>query len=296
MFERAAARMKILVTGAAGRLGSLVCKELSRCGHAVRASDRHDPAELGFPLTRADLRDPAAVSALLSEQDAVVHLGNLASLSAGPSPQAVLADNVAMNANVFQAARELGVERIVFASSLQAMIRLDDGRPSPPPYTIPYFPLDGEAPTNPGRNYYALSKEFGERMLRLLSEQEPRLRCTSLRFPMLAGDWLRQRLQQPVPLSSVNFAEALTYLELADAARLVALVLERQAPGYHQYFPAQTLRLDGYNVAALLAEFYPDTPLRRPPEQLDSLVDGITLERDFGFCPSPPLTVRVDRR
>lgn len=289
--------MKVLVTGAAGRLGSVVCKELLRRGHELVATDRRPPeaeAEHGGPLQLVDLRDSAAVYPLLHGQDAVVHLGNIPSLRVGSSPQVVLADNVAMNANVFQAARELGVGRVVFASSLQAMIRLDDGRPSSPPYTIPYFPLDGDAPTNPGRNYYGLSKEFGERMLRLLSEQEPERCCTSLRFPMLAGDWLRQRVQEPLPLSAINFGEALTYLELPDAAVLVALVLERQAPGYHQYFPAQALQLEGYSAAATVARFYPDTPARRPGEEIEALVDRTALEQDLGFFPQPPLTVRLE--
>ncbi|HVY27783.1 MAG TPA: NAD(P)-dependent oxidoreductase [Polyangiaceae bacterium] len=290
--------MKVLVTGAMGRLGSVVRKELLRRGHAVvatdlRAASSEAEVEPGVPFELVDLRDSAAVYPLLRGQDAVVHLANIPSLRVGVSPQVVLSENVAMNANVFQAARELGVPRIVFASSLQAMIRLDDGRPTAPPYTIPYFPLDGDAPTNPGRNYYGLSKEFGERMLRLLSEQEPERRCTSLRFPMLAGDWLRERVQQPLPLSGLNFGEALTYLELPDAAVLVALVLERQAPGYHQYFPAQALQLEGLSPAATVARFYPDSPARCPGEPIRALVDRTALERDFGFFPQPPLTVRL---
>lgn len=287
--------MKVLVTGAAGRLGSEVCKELLRRGHELVATDRRAPeAAPAVPVELADLRDSAAVYPLLRGQEAVVHLGNIPSLRVGSSPQVVLADNVAMNANVFQAARELGVRRIIFASSLQAMIRLDDGRPSSPPYTIPYFPLDGDAPTNPGRNYYGLSKEFGERMLRLLSEQEPERCCTSLRFPMLAGDWLRQRVLEPLPLSGINWGEALTYLELPDAALLVALVLERQEPGYHQYFPAQALQLDSLSAAETAARFYPNTPARRPGEPIEQLVDRTALERDFGFFPQAPLTVRLE--
>jgi nucleoside-diphosphate-sugar epimerase len=287
--------MKVLVTGAAGRLGSVVRKELSRRGYDVLATDRSaDAAEP--PLEPADLRDSDAVFALMRGRDAVVHLGNIPSLGAGSSPQVVLADNVAMNANVFQAAQELGVGQVVFASSLQAMIRLDGGRPSRAPYTIPYFPLDGDAPANPGHNHYGLSKEVGERVLRSLSEQEPARRCTTLRFPMLAGAWLHERARQPVPLASINFGEALTYLELADAAQLVALVLERQGPGYHQYFPAQTLELEGYDARRILTEFYPETPRRLPLERIQTLVDRSALERDLAFSPSAPLTLRLERR
>ncbi len=288
--------MKVLVTGATGRLGSVVCKELLRRGHDVLGTDQRFLAGLGVPLQLADLRDSLAIYRLLEGRDAVVHLGNIPNLSLGPSPQVVLGDNVSMNSNVFRAALDLNVRRIVFASSLQAMIRLDEGHAPGAPYTIPYFPLDGEAPANPGQNFYGLSKEFGERTLRILSERDPALVCTSLRFPMLAGDWFRKRLEQPVPLSGLNFCEGLTYLELSDAAALVGLVLELQQPGYHQYFPAQAVSLAGYTAQSTLAQFFPDTPLRRPLEQIIDLVDQSALERDFGFRPSPPLTVQLDRR
>ena len=97
----------------------------------------------------------------------------------------------------------------------------------------------------------------------------------------------------PLPLSRLNFCEALTYLDFGDAAALVALVLEGQTPGYHQYFPAQAMTLAGYTPERILAEFFPDTPLTRPAAEIEALVDLSELERDFGFRPGPPLTVRL---
>jgi nucleoside-diphosphate-sugar epimerase len=287
--------MKVLVTGATGRLGSLVCKELLQRGHDVLGTDQRFARGLAMPLKLADLRDSLAVYPLLEGRDAVVHLGNIPNLGMGPSPQVVLGDNVSMNGNVFRAAVDLGVGRIVFSSSLQAMIRLEEGRPFDAPPQVPYFPLDGDAPANPGHNFYGLSKEFGERMLRVLCELDAGLACTSLRFPMLAGDWFHTRLQRPLPLSGLNFGEALTYLEFDDAAALVALVVERQRPGYHQYFPAQALTLDGHTVESTLTQFFPNTPLRRPKAEIPALVDLSALERDFGFRPRPPLTVRLEQ-
>jgi nucleoside-diphosphate-sugar epimerase len=288
--------MKVLVTGATGRLGSVVCKKLVSEGHQLLATDQRFAADLGAKLVLADLRDARAVYPLLEGQDAVVHLGNIPNLNAGFSAQAVLGDNTSMNANVFRAAVDLGVRRIVFASSLQAMIRLEEATPPLPPYGIPYFPLDGEAPADPGYNFYGLSKEVGERALSVLAQRFPELTCTSLRFPMLAGEWYERRVKQPLPVSALNLCEGLCYLKFEDAARLVGLVLQRQAPGYHQYFPAQAVELAGYSAAATLAEFFPDTPLKRPRAEITSLVDGSALERDFGFFPSPPLTVQLDRR
>jgi nucleoside-diphosphate-sugar epimerase len=285
--------MKVLVTGGAGRLGSLVCEELFVLGHEVVATDQRFLPGSKVPQRLADLCDPHAIYPLLEGCQAVVHLGNIPNLGQGPSPQSVLGKNSVMNANVFRAAVDLGVSHIVFASSIQAMVRLEEGRAPDAAPCVPYFPLDGAAPADPGHNFYGLSKEFGERTLRVLSERFPELRCTVLRFPVLVGAWFYERAERPLPRSAVNFAEALTYLNFTDAARLVGLVLERQRPGYHQYFPAQALQLEGYSPARVLAEFFPHTPLRAPRESIQSLVDATALERDFGFWLGTPLTVRL---
>jgi nucleoside-diphosphate-sugar epimerase len=288
--------MKVLVTGSAGRLGSLVCQELLRRGHDVLGTDQRYLPALGVPQLVADLREPHAIYPLLQGRDAVVHLGNIPNLALGPSAQVVLSDNVAMNGNVFRAAVDLDVHRIVFASSLQVMIRIEEGRTADTAPAVPYFPLDGDAPADPGHNFYGLSKEFGERTLRILSERFPELTCTSLRFPMLSGDWFQKRFEQPQPPSSLNFHEALAYLDFADAATLVGLAVEREAPGYHQYFPARALLLEGMTVEQTLSEFFPHVPLRKPAGQISALVDLSALERDFRFCPAAPLTVRLCRR
>jgi len=285
--------MKVLVTGAAGQLGSVVCTELVQRGHDVLATDQRFVSGLPAPLRLADLRLASDVYPLLEGKDAVVHLATRPSLDAGVSPQAVLTDNVAMNANVFRMAAELEVRRIVFASSVQAMVRLEDGHPTEAPYTLPYFPLDGQAPSNPGSNFYGLSKEFGERMLQVLADRWPELCCTALRFPELVNESFLKGIKQRQATTALNWGEGLTYLEFSDAAPLVALVLERQRPGYYQYFPAQALRIAGYSVATTLATFFPATPLRRPLSEIESLVDLSALEADFGFRPSPPFTVEL---
>jgi len=286
--------MKVLVTGAAGKLGSEVCTHLLARGYAVVATDRRHRTGLPLPLQLADLCDDIAVYNLLAGCDAVVHLGNHPNLYAAASPQRLLSENTAMNANVFRAALDHGILRIVFASSVQAMIRIENGIRVEPPYPIPYLPLDGAAPANPGMNFYGLSKEFAERLLRQMSEAEPRLCATSLRFPGLVNQaWLDRvaaggRLQ---PRASFNFGELLAYLTLADAAELVHVVLERQQPGYHQYYPAQCLKVRGLSLATLIAQHYAHVPLRQPPERLESLVDLSALAHDLGWVPTSSTSI-----
>jgi hypothetical protein len=113
---------------------------------------------------------------------------------------------------------------------------------------------------------------------------------------MLAGEWLHQRSRQPQPPGVLNFCEALAYLDFADAAALVARVLEGQQPGYHQYFPAQALVLAGYSIERTLSEFFAQTPLRRPLHEISALIDVSALQRDLGFRLAPPLTVQLEQR
>jgi len=280
--------MKVLVTGASGRLGSVVCSQLIEAGHAVTATDQRHREGLHFKLDYADLRDELAVYRLLEGCDAVAHLGNHPNLVSGPSPQRILAENTAMNANVFRAAYDLGIRHIVFASSVQAILKIPNGIRAEPPYEIPYLPLDGSAPCNPGANFYALSKEFGERLLEELSASEPKLAATTIRFPVLVGEnWIDRFTanEKPAARSSFNFGELLGYLMFSDAGELVRAVLEKQRPGYHRYYPAQTLEVRGVSVPDLIREFYPNVPLRRPIEEIDTLVDLSALRDTLGWAP-----------
>src|SRR5262249_409019 len=132
-------------------------------------------------------------------------------------------------------------------------------------------------------------------MLRVLCERHPQLHATALRYPMLTGKAYEERAREPLPLTALNFAEGLTYLDLADAARLVGLVLARQQAGYHQYFPPQTLTLAGLTAAEVRRRFFPETRLRTQGEEPESLVDGSALWTDVAFRPGPPLTIQLQQ-
>ncbi len=286
--------MKVLVTGAAGKLGSAVCAQLVQHGHEVIATDHKYRAGLPGKLVLADLRDDLAIYGLLSGCQAVVHAGNHPTLHAGPSPQRLLAENTAMNANVFRAALDVGVRRIVFASSVQAMLKMTDGMRVDTPLAIPYLPLDGAAPANPGSNFYGLSKVFAERMLQELCGAHSDLAATALRLPGLVSDAFLERFTaggQPAPRSHFNFGELLAYLMFSEAAELVRITLEQQQPGYHQYYPAQTLEVRGVSVPALVQQHYPHAPLRRPLEALTSLVDISAITEAVGWAPTQRSTV-----
>jgi nucleoside-diphosphate-sugar epimerase len=284
----------ILVTGATGKLGRAVCVALLDRGHRVRATDIRFGPDLGTELVLGDLRDELFVYRALEGCDAVVHLGNHPNAFAGPSRQCLLAENTAMNSNVVLGAVDLGIRDIVFASSVQVMLRSIGN--SPPPYHIPYLPIDGEAPSDPGTNTYALSKEFCERLLRLCCTTDPNLAATTLRFPMLLGGPFLERLRERkrAPLRWVNAGELFAFTTIAEAAELVALVLAKRRPGYRQYFPARSQEPAGMSARQLIETLYPGVELRRPLEEIDALIDTSELEREFGWSPRERLTFVLD--
>jgi nucleoside-diphosphate-sugar epimerase len=286
--------MKVLVTGAAGLLGSLSVSALVRAGHEVRATDQRFRGDLPVPLVQADLLDEHALYPLVEGVDALVHLGNLPNRFAGPSPQRLLAENLRMNANAFTAALDRGVRRIVFSSSIQVMLR--SALVPIEPHTLPYLPLDGDAPADPGDNFYALSKQFGEEMLALATTLHPELAATSLRYPMLVGAPFLRRFDPfggKVPSRMLHLGEASAHLFYDDAAELVVHAVERQAPGYHQYLPAQTFRVTNLEVSELVERYYPNVRRTRPLESMDTLIDLSALERDLGWKPKERMEVAL---
>jgi nucleoside-diphosphate-sugar epimerase len=286
----------VLVTGATGKLGTAVCRELLARGHRIRGTDRRHDKSFPAELVLGDLCDEFFVHRLFEGVQAVVHLGNHPNQFAGPSPARLLSENVAMNANVFQAAVGHGVGRIVFASSIQVMIRRDQ-QPPPRPHVLPYLPLDGDAPANPGTNSYALSKEFAERMLRLLVEQDATLSATALRYPMLVTPAFAARFQsgKRTPLAHLDFVECTAHLFLEDAARLVGDVLAHGLAGYHQYFPALTMELGGYPARELVREHFPHVHFKRALADGEPLIDLSAIERDLGWRPHERLRFDVER-
>ena len=300
--------MKVLITGGAGRLGSEVVRHLAEGASAaggreaieLRVTDARVRRDLPVKVEAADLRDPIAVYHLLDGCDAVVHLGNYPDLVRGMLPQTVFQENAAMNAHVFQAAADSGVTRIVFASSVQAISGDRRGRhvapgPDHRPSTLAYLPLDGALPARPG-TAYGLSKQAGEAYLQMLGLHDPSLSMTSIRFPFLAGvDRLRayrERRGREREISAaywdeIRVDEGFSFLELSDAAKLIAAVLRRQGPGVHTMMPANPANTLGWDIPRIIETCYEGVPLRVEPEEMSALVDTSPITAAVGWVPSP---------
>jgi dTDP-L-rhamnose 4-epimerase len=118
--------MRVLVTGAAGFIGSHIAETMRAAGHDVRGLDSlspavHNgrPAHVSGELVVGDVRDPSAVDRALAGMDAVCHQAAMVGLGVDLSDLPVYADvNVTGTAVLLEAMGRHGIPRLVIASSM----------------------------------------------------------------------------------------------------------------------------------------------------------------------------------
>ncbi|MEU9013566.1 NAD(P)-dependent oxidoreductase [Streptomyces sp. NPDC048479] len=150
----------VLLTGAAGGLGTLMRGLLPAYGYELRLFDA-TPIE-GVPdAVTADLADKEALRDAVRGVDAIIHL---AGISLEAPFDKILRANIEGTYNLYVAAREEGIERIVFASSNHAVGFTPRPHGQPPFASDQLIPID--TPRRPD-TFYGLSKCFGEDLAQL---------------------------------------------------------------------------------------------------------------------------------
>ena len=144
---------RLLITGAAGGLGSMMRRRLSGVAEVLRLSDI---ADLGTAAPHEEIRpcelsDFAQVKALVDGCDGIVHLGGI---SVEDSWEKILPANIQGTYNIYEAARLAGVPRIFFASSNHAI-----------GFYRRETRIDATDPVRPD-SLYGVSKCFGEALAR----------------------------------------------------------------------------------------------------------------------------------
>lgn len=156
---------KVLVTGADGFIGSHLTEELVRRGYDVRAFVYYNsfnswgwldqsPLEIKNELDvfSGDIRDPYGVKTAMEGCDAVLHLAALIAIPYSyHSPATYIDTNITGTLNIVQAAKELGVEKVVHTSTSEVY------------GTARYVPIDEEHPLQ-GQSPYSASKISADQM------------------------------------------------------------------------------------------------------------------------------------
>lgn len=177
-------RQRVLMTGAAGRIGSSFYAHAAGT-YQFRLTDLHTDG-LRIDLADGDEVKPLDVSDLAACQAACQGIDTVVHLAASASPQSDFYDSLLDNSikgtyNIFRAAADRGCRRVVFASSVHAVMGY-------PP----------EVQSNPGSplkpiNMYGVSKCFGEAVAHCFAYAEG-LSSIAVRIASYDAEWFRNEL------------------------------------------------------------------------------------------------------
>ena len=203
---------KVVVTGGTGFMGSHTADELTRRGYHVIVFDQAESPWLhpDQEMMIGDVLDPKSLAMAMKGARYVYHFAGIADIEESRSrPVETMNLNVMGASLVAEAARQRGVERVIFASTMYV-----------------YSPFG---------SFYRASKQAAETIIEAY-QQEYALDYTFLRYGSLYGpraqDWngLRKYVQQVVEGGQITYAgtgeEKREYIHVYDAARLSVDVLD----------------------------------------------------------------------
>jgi UDP-glucose 4-epimerase len=263
--------MKILITGATGKVGSRLTKRLTARGHDLRALVR-DPTRAramlgtGLELSHGDVLDPASLASAVRGVDAVVHC---AAFFRGATEQQAHAVNDLGTRHLASAARDAGVGRFLFLSTGLVYGPKSDPRASEE---------DDCQPTLP----YPISKLAAERFLLALEGLDTYV----LRLPFVYGDG-DPHIEEVLPMMrGFPPAQRMGIAHHVDVAQAVARLVEAPSLRHRIY---DLVDDEAPSLVALFASVGAPAPdgsqaeLARP---FGTLPTGRRLREELGFAPT----------
>ncbi|MFZ5988223.1 MAG: NAD-dependent epimerase/dehydratase family protein [Bacillota bacterium] len=272
--------MKVVVTGAAGKIGRWTVRALLDAGHEVIASDRllrEESASHNF--VQADLRDYGQVCQLVMGSDAVIHLANIPS-DIRNTPQAIFENNMLVNFNIFEACKDWDISKIVWASSETVMGY---------PFTqaeLHYAPIDEEHPVA-ARSSYAMAKLLTEHLAGMYHDLANK-QIVALRF----ANMYEPDEYTKIPVMHWNDAQkdyqkknVWAYCDVRDAAKACLLALEKDNLGSSVFHitAADTIMPDASEE--LVRRFFPNVPFKRPVAGHETLMSIDKARKILGYEP-----------
>lgn len=259
--------MKILVTGATGKVGSRLATRLAQRGHHIRALVR-DPTRAGVlgngtELAKGDLLDLESLATAVRGVDAVVHC---AAFFRGATAEQAHEVNDLGTQHLARAARAAAVKRFVFTST--GLVYGPNGG-LPAREDDPCAPLDG----------YPQSKLAAERFLLAMDGFDVRV----IRLPFVYGDG-DPHIAEAVPMMrTFPPSQRMPIAHHADVAQAVARVLDAAAPAHRIYNLTDDEAPDLATLFAAVGEPPPDGSNAERARAFDALMDGRRLRQELGF-------------
>jgi len=174
--------MKAFVTGASGFIGSNIVRVLLKRNWAVRVlvrstSDRRNLNGLDVEIIEGDLRDRELLKRGMKSCDVVFHAAALYSFWGHPH-RMIYDVNVEGTRNVLQAALEVGVEKVVYTSSVATLGQRKDGKPADETTPVSFAEIIGD---------YKKSKYLAEQVALEFAQKLPVV-IVNPSFPVGPGD------------------------------------------------------------------------------------------------------------
>ena len=279
--------MRILVTGARGKVGAATVAALLDAGHDVTALDVGRPVfeapEPGAPAyLQADLTDAGDAYATVRGQDAVIHAAAIPEPTRNP-PHVVFQNNLMATFNVIEAAIRLGVPRVVNVSSETVPGFFFPERDFLPDYA----PVDEEHPIRP-QDPYATSKHFGEQLM------DGAIRRSDLTGISIRPSWVQWEgnyatnlgpaLRDPENSPSASLWAYIDAYDLADAMVLAATA---DTPGHEVIYIASPDNHVNRPLAELVRHHHGDAIELRETDREDASGISIAKARSLiGYAPS----------
>jgi nucleoside-diphosphate-sugar epimerase len=265
--------MKILITGATGKVGSRLARRLALRGDDVRALVR-DPAravtlrDYRVELVAGDLLDADSLAAAVRGVDAVVPC---AAFFRGATPEQAHSVNEVGTTYLASAARAASVGRFVFTST-GLVYGSTGGR------------LASEDDAGMPTEAYPVSKLAAERFLLALDNLDVRV----LRLPFVYGDGDRH-IEEALPLMKGFLpTQRLSLGHHVDIAQAVACVLDAPSPRHRIYNVVDDEAPDLATVFASVGAPPPDGSDAERGRAFDVLLDGRRIREELGFKPAFP--------
>ena len=283
---------QIVVTGGSGKAGRAVVRDLVEHGYDVVNVDVVPADPRHAPFLRADLTDLGEAIEALRGADAVVHLAAI------PAPRIRTVErtfeiNILSTYNVFSAAAQLGLDRVVWASSETVLglpfghrhaRNLLDPAAAPGHHAEPdYVPIDEEHPLRP-HSSYSLSKVNGEEMARQFA------RWSHIPFVGLRFSAIREPADYasfPEYWSDPHLGEwnVWAYVDARDVGQACRLALTADLTGAEVFIiAAGDTTMDRPNTE-LVEACFPSVPLRPGTGDFDTLLSIDKARRVLGYAP-----------
>jgi nucleoside-diphosphate-sugar epimerase len=272
--------VKVVVTGAKGRVGQIVVNELMNKGYKVRAITHSHWQECPTEQISLDILDYEKVFASLNGFDALIHLAAIPSPGKDDNSR-VFQNNVVGVYNFVLAAGQHGIKRIAIASS-DCAFGLTFAHNLP---TIEYLPVDEEHPTRPD-NGYGISKVVSEKICDSMVQRFPGMSIATLRItnvtekPHSEGQHFFKDCVQDPEKGPWNLW---SYIDVRDCATAFRLGIETDLHGHEVFCIAAANTRTFRSSMELIKKYYPNVLLRKSFEGHESLEDSSKAERLLGF-------------